>query len=135
MKELKFRAWDTENNRYFGNTDEAYRGNIEQLYLGFDGSLFIRTFDSFKHESTFPGRFIKEQYTGLHDSNGREIWEGDIIQVNKNINTVHSVLFEEGEAYLSGDSSGSWGGMQLFHINQWSDVIGNIHENKNLLEE
>lgn len=130
MREIKFRAWDNERGRYFEDINEAYLGNIEQLYIGLNGSMFTRSFDSFNHESTFPGRFILEQYTGLKDKKGREIYEGDIVWRPRG-HSREVVEFDYGfypfDTYELGEM-GMPGPDEC-------KVIGNIHENPDLLSE
>ncbi|EAC7667821.1 hypothetical protein GU68_05175 [Listeria monocytogenes] len=79
------------------------------------------------------------QFTGLTDENGKKIFEGDIVEIieidafgNLDWNRLKGkVMFSEG-AWLVTDSGS-------FAIPLWSEineikVIGNIHENPELLE-
>jgi hypothetical protein len=73
-----------------------------------------------------------EQYTGLHDKNGKEIYEGDIIKC--------WLDFGPGgesqricKVYINGYKSGpmmEWN----YEENYLPEVIGNIHENPELLK-
>lgn len=81
----EFRAWDTFNNKYFENTYEAHEGNLEILQIGLNGRLQLITYHERLDESCFPGRFILEKYTGIKDTKGNKIYEGDIVIADDNI--------------------------------------------------
>lgn len=74
------------------------------------------------------------QYTGLRDKNGERIFEGDIIEYN---GTKHRVVFENRfqTAYFGIVMSAmeTWGFSNSAPANMM-EVIGNIHDNPELLE-
>ena len=75
------------------------------------------------------------QSTGLHDKNGKEIFEGDIVKMAKDVYsepTYYEIVRHRGGAYrLESNQHGCE--LWLRHTN--CEVIGNIYENPELLEE
>ena len=87
------------------------------------------------------------QYTGLKDKIGKKIFEGDIIDIHQTVNGYNQFVIEYDKykfsaRYYNQDKkqTGSWYGYdldELFEINESEkeiEVIGNIYENKELLE-
>ena len=66
MREIKFRAWNKVGKYYVNNVQDAY-----------DGAGPNGPFDSFGDALDYDN-YVVEQFTGLYDKNGREIYEGDI---------------------------------------------------------
>lgn len=127
-REIKFRAWDNLENRWYKPTFEGYRGKIEEIMLSPRGRLTMRTMTELIDESMFPNRFELMQYTGLKDKNGREIYEGDIVknEYGKAMDIQYdprSVAFGVGDYYFGTIGSG-----------KILEVIGNIFENPELLK-
>jgi uncharacterized phage protein (TIGR01671 family) len=71
------------------------------------------------------------QLTGLKDKNGKEIYENDIVQEHKNIGKI---IFDEGKMRIDWGTNIGFYSDSLWHHRQGLKVIGNIHENPELLK-
>jgi uncharacterized phage protein (TIGR01671 family) len=117
MREIKFRAWDKRFKRM------VYSGAMAILYLKDDD-----------HEIM--------QFTGLHDKNGKEIWEGDIVTYEEWYR-FHEECINSIDAVEFNISLAGWYPMAS-HINvedgfynheiENIEVIGNIYETPELLK-
>jgi len=124
-REIKFRAWDTEHDQMLDD-DEVMSTS---KYLNY---VFV---DAKEHG------LIYMQYTGLHDKNGKEIYEGDIINLpDYQFNPVQA-SFMQGVFGVTGADSGHYPlrafsktGSSSIEIESPMEVIGNIYENPELLK-
>lgn len=75
------------------------------------------------------------QFTGLHDKNGREIWEGDI--VIENGSNPYQIIWQHYSAQWimqSTENGRYYREVAYDHAKQKYEVIGNIHDNSDLLQ-
>lgn len=132
MREIKFRAWDNVNNKMFNDC-----------------------FSLKSHGSTIWNKFEKEasedlmwmQFTGLKDKNGKEIYEGDIVQqlfpnfewdeldnpkVARWVNKISEIEYRNHGFWVKDEDFG-WEGESLWN---WTnlEIVGNIYENPEFLK-
>ena len=121
MKKLKFRIFNKKIKSYIDIHSSAIM--IDEL-------------------NNLNDNLIVEQFTGLLDKNGKEIYEGDIVSYKRNVGnwtgksltTIHEIIFtEEINAFVMKDNSGY---IKLRkHWGYEYEVIGKIHENAELLNQ
>lgn len=136
-REIKFRAWKRPTKTL------AYGVYPHGSYVCFPNSLPLpedkqTPYSGDKQDGYFEARKCElMQFTGLHDKNGKEIYEGDIVTTNyptvKNMADAWVVEFGHTGMYQMAVGSFKQSIHELVY-NDWKlEVIGNIHENPELL--
>jgi uncharacterized phage protein (TIGR01671 family) len=130
-RELKFRVWDKQDKSFLS---EEYLKHFK-VAISWDGKSVYQNFIC--GDKKVDDEVIIQQYTGLKDSKGVEIYEGDIVKYhfnNPDITWVDLVAWESyGWVLLHFDGTES-GATPLVPIPSM-EIIGNIFENKELLNQ
>jgi uncharacterized phage protein (TIGR01671 family) len=137
MRPIKFRAWDNREKEYMGGGDK-----LDLYYSAHMGALMLDN-DTYDFDTSV----LFEQFTGLLDKNGKEIYEGDIVlevvdsgpeEIKRYDEFRGVVVYERNgfgiqtEGMRDGETEVPLWGMDDGWVE--IEVLGNIHENPELLE-
>ncbi|MGO2507188.1 MAG: YopX family protein [Psychrobacter alimentarius] len=123
MNNLKFRQFDKRLNNFM--LFELNNGRVHII------NSDIESFDIDRKDSP------QEQFTGLTDKSGVEIYEGDIIQYGTPLTHQSSILWSRPDfGFITyNEMLGEHTGLSFFIGYKNFEVIGNIHQNPELLEQ
>lgn len=134
MREIKLRAWDKEENKMYYDVQDTYDFMIN------NGGCFEESFkDVLEYDN-----YVVMQYTNCYDINGKEIYEGDIIrlegvddrEIGSTWEHIGKIVYKRGAFFVCYFDYYADGDEELICDAQveFGTVIGNVYENKELLE-
>ena len=129
---VRYRAWDVLAEKMIDEILMISFVRKEIIGKFSDGSTSV----PLKFEDERNGEdVILMQTTGLKDKNGKEIFEGDIVKMSKDVYsdpTYYEVVRHYGGAYRLESKQH---GCELWLRHTDCKVVGNIYENPDLLED
>ena len=136
MREILFRGRANDGTWYEGSLHKSTNEYPNETLVSYKIQEFNYGFaDEFGFEPTYMSGFDEfvsaetiGQYTGLTDKNGKKIFEGDIV---KGWDVIFTVIFDEYCRYMIVAGHGNY---LLAQNNEDVEVIGNIHDNLELLK-
>ena len=143
MRELKFRAYDKVKNCMY------YSDNLpDMFFFGHDrkDKMYLSKAVWDEDDETYYSDTISTdvmQFTGLYDADGKEIYEGDILQIKNRFvmwSRTNGQIVEDVNVVVEWSGSG-FRPRRLGNTRTWIldmsqyEVVGNIYENPELLED
>ena len=131
---IKFRAWGkVQNKMLLPDNIEFINGQAYWAEASTDGN------GGYSNDGKVDGigaLFELEQFADLKDVSGKDIYEGDIVKSNYKYAqpNISQIIMEDGNSYITGEDLATGNEMLVSdHIGE-IEVIGNVHENPELLK-
>lgn len=130
-RENKFRVWD-QNSKKWPKEDYV-------LFPDGKPGWGYWEYGTFKTDSYYQDEkgLVVEQFTGLKDRNGKEIYEGDIVQYDHDKDMKSKIVYKFGCFYAVNTLGSEFMSDVLLGsliMSNKIEVIGNVHTNPELLE-
>ena len=119
MRGIKFRALRDDKSCEFVYGNLIYNGDIPRIQQDNNSELFVTCLKGTEGE-----------YTGLKDKNGKEIYEGDILILDE---IIVPITWDDGGFQMITNNNQGKSAMIQNRVKRF-EVIGNIHENPELLK-
>lgn len=126
MRTIKFRGKRLHNGKWVC----GYLSDVDNTPIGKVGIINSKPFSGCE-ESTMVIAESIGQFTGLHDKNGNEIYEGDIVSIEAIKSRINKVV--EWNSERACWDAGGENRIDLYAF-CYCEVIGNIYDNSELLE-
>ncbi|WBF77447.1 YopX family protein [Lacticaseibacillus rhamnosus] len=125
-REIKFRAYSSHNHKMYP---------VSNIEWDIDGRIWVTADDGKNGIELIDEEAHLMQYAGLEDKNGREIYEGDVLDIGlRNQDGKPIIAPVSYETYAAGYVLDNGGNGIWQRLTKECEVIGNTFENPELLE-
>lgn len=118
MREIKFRVWITDWGNSTSHLEYIKEGCLHVYFGNWERGGYKNA--------------IFQQFTGLKDKNGKEIYEGDIVELTLAGKTLGIIKFEHFGFNLVSESGSA--AVPLVELSEIYEIKSNIFENTDLLK-
>ncbi|HHS6584201.1 TPA: YopX family protein [Campylobacter jejuni] len=149
LHDFDFRIWDNIENKYIKtphglyieNTEHNDASNCNRLIANYEQRAFYMDYPFNDRNNEYYDNeesLLIELFTGLYDKNGKKIYEGDIVKTKSLYDyfLAKISIHKEGTFYFEG-KNGDYIGSLIYLVKDEgydTEIIGNIHENPELLK-
>ena len=132
MREIKVKVWDTKEKKWLVNPQ------VELVHkeISWGNEFYLEVKESI--EDYDPTRYVFIQSTDIKDKNGKEIYEGDIVEwedlYSSLPNRKHNCVVTWDKETVCFQFQFIQANYQPVYIKNPVRIIGNIYENKELLK-
>ncbi|EAJ6389457.1 hypothetical protein GQE13_07795 [Campylobacter jejuni] len=135
LQDFDFRVWDEDNEEFYKNPSIF---KIKQIKGPHNVVLSSYSDNERINFEGYDRKFEVELFTRLYDKNGKKVYENDIVKAKNPFNYLEAKIsiHKEGTFYLE-NKSGHYMGSLIYLVEDEGytiEIIGNIHENPELLK-
>ncbi|EAH8607704.1 hypothetical protein I9C86_07130 [Campylobacter jejuni] len=135
LRDFDFRIWDEDNEEFYKNPSIF---KIKQIKGPHNVVLSSYSDNERINFEGYDRKFEVELFTRLYDKNGKKVYENDIVKAKNPFNYLEAKIsiHKEGTFYLE-NKSGHYMGSLIYLVEDEGytiEIIGNIHENPELLK-
>ncbi|EGS9676387.1 YopX family protein [Campylobacter jejuni] len=138
LQDFDFRIWDKTKEEFLKKEPTLIKIDNERVIAGRISRFYANTADITDKFIGNGNDLEIELWTGIYDKNGKKIYEGDIVKTKSPYDCFLAKvgIHKEGTFYLE-NKSGHYIGSLIYLVKDEgydTEIIGNIHENPELLK-
>ncbi|EAH5018023.1 hypothetical protein D6611_09700 [Campylobacter coli] len=138
LQDFDFRIWDKTKEEFLKKEPTLIKLDNERVIAGRISRFYANTADITDMFIGNGNDLEIELWTGIYDKNGKKIYEGDIVKTKSPYDCFLAKvgIHKEGTFYLESKSRDYIGSLIYLVKDEGYDteIIGNIHENPELLK-